>query len=241
MLWERLARPNVMIKVPATEAGIAAIEELTARGVNVNVTLLFSVERYEQVIDAYLRGLERARRAGEPIDAIASVASFFVSRVDTKADAAARRPTRPCAAAWRRQRPARLQPLPRALRRRALGGAARRRRPPAAAAVGQHRDQEPRLLRRALRRGADRSRRGQHDARGTPCAPSPTTATPAASSTPSAGAAEQILREAEARGRRPRRGHRASSSAKACRSFCASYQQLLDRIETRTRDTILTS
>ena len=87
MLWERLARPNVMIKVPATEAGIGAIEELTARGVNVNVTLLFSVERYEQVIDAYVAGLERRVSRGQPVDAIASVASFFVSRVDTKADA----------------------------------------------------------------------------------------------------------------------------------------------------------
>jgi transaldolase len=86
-LWNRLARPNVMIKVPATEAGIPAIEELTARGVNVNITLLFSVARYEQVIDAYISGLERRVAAGQPVDAIASVASFFVSRVDTKADA----------------------------------------------------------------------------------------------------------------------------------------------------------
>jgi transaldolase len=85
-LWHRLARPNVMIKVPATEAGLPAIEELTARGINVNVTLLFSVARYEQVIDAYLTGLERRARQGDPIDAIASVASFFVSRVDAKTD-----------------------------------------------------------------------------------------------------------------------------------------------------------
>ena len=85
-LWGRLARPNVMIKVPATEAGLPAIEELTARGVNVNVTLLFSVARYEQVIDAYMRGLERRHAAGEPLDTVASVASFFVSRVDTKLD-----------------------------------------------------------------------------------------------------------------------------------------------------------
>jgi transaldolase len=85
-LWERLARPNVMIKVPATEAGIPAIEELTARGVNVNITLLFSVARYEQVIDAYMTGLEQRVAAGQPLDAIASVASFFVSRVDAKID-----------------------------------------------------------------------------------------------------------------------------------------------------------
>ncbi len=86
-LWERLARPNVMIKVPATDAGVPAIEELTARGVNVNVTLLFSVARYEHVIDAYVAGLERRLAAGGRVDAIASVASFFVSRVDAAADA----------------------------------------------------------------------------------------------------------------------------------------------------------
>jgi transaldolase len=85
-LWSRLARANVMIKVPATDAGIPAIEELTARGVNVNVTLLFSVARYEQVIDAFIAGLERRISDGLPIDAIASVASFFVSRIDVKAD-----------------------------------------------------------------------------------------------------------------------------------------------------------
>jgi transaldolase len=87
-LWRRLDLSNVLIKVPATRAGVGAIEELTARGVSVNVTLLFSVERYDEVIEAYLRGLERRVAAGEPIDRIASVASFFVSRVDTKADAA---------------------------------------------------------------------------------------------------------------------------------------------------------
>lgn len=86
-LWSRLARSNVMIKVPATEAGIPAIEELTARGVNINITLLFSIARYEQVINAYLAGLERRLAGGQPVDSIASVASFFVSRVDTKADA----------------------------------------------------------------------------------------------------------------------------------------------------------
>jgi transaldolase len=86
-LWRRLARPNVMIKVPATEAGVPAIEELTALGVNVNVTLLFSLARYEQVIDAYIGGLERRLRSGQRVDSISSVASFFVSRVDAEADA----------------------------------------------------------------------------------------------------------------------------------------------------------
>ena len=85
-LWTRLGRPNAMIKVPATAAGLTAIEELTARGVNVNVTLLFSVARYEQVIDAYMRGLERRLASGKPVSAITSVASFFVSRIDAKVD-----------------------------------------------------------------------------------------------------------------------------------------------------------
>ena len=86
-LWQRLGQPNVMIKVPGTAAGLPAIEELTRRGVNVNITLLFSVERYEQVIDAYLRGLSARADAGEPVDTITSAASFFLSRIDTKADA----------------------------------------------------------------------------------------------------------------------------------------------------------
>jgi transaldolase len=86
MLWERLDRPNVMIKVPATAAGLGAIEELTARGVNVNITLLFARSRYDEVIEAYLAGLERRAAAGDSVETISSVASFFVSRVDAKAD-----------------------------------------------------------------------------------------------------------------------------------------------------------
>ncbi|MDQ3933084.1 MAG: transaldolase [Actinomycetota bacterium] len=85
-LWHRLDAANAMIKVPATAEGMEAIEELTVLGVNVNVTLLFAVERYEQTIEAYLRGLERRAHRGEPLAGIRSVASFFVSRVDAKAD-----------------------------------------------------------------------------------------------------------------------------------------------------------
>ena len=164
-LWSRLARPNVMIKVPATEAGIPAIEELTARGVNVNVTLLFSVARYEQVIDAYMPG---SSDAWPPANR--STRSPRSRRSSSRASTP--RPTRCCPrlgaarAGGDRQRPARLRPLPRPLRRRALGRAARRRRAPPATAVGQHRYQGPGLLRRPLRRGADRARRHQHDARG---------------------------------------------------------------------------
>jgi transaldolase len=86
-LWDRLDLPNVMIKVPGTAAGLPAIEELTRRGVNVNITLLFSIERYEEVIDAYLRGLSARARAGQTLEGVVSVASFFLSRIDTKVDA----------------------------------------------------------------------------------------------------------------------------------------------------------
>jgi transaldolase len=85
-LWQRLGERNVMIKVPGTAAGLPAIEELTRRGVNVNITLLFSIERYQQVTAAYLRGLAARTAAGEPVDTITSAASFFLSRIDTKAD-----------------------------------------------------------------------------------------------------------------------------------------------------------
>jgi len=85
-LWERVDRPNLMIKIPATQEGIPAIRESIAGGINVNVTLIFSLARYAQVMDAYLSGLEDRLEAGESVDRIASVASFFVSRVDTKVD-----------------------------------------------------------------------------------------------------------------------------------------------------------
>lgn len=87
-LHERVDRPNLMIKVPGTSAGVTAFEELTAAGVNVNVTLLFSVSRYREIAQAYIRGLERRHAAGHSIDRIASVASFFVSRVDSSVDKA---------------------------------------------------------------------------------------------------------------------------------------------------------
>ncbi len=85
-LWTLVSRPNLMIKIPATVPGVPAIRRAIYEGINVNVTLIFSLERYAQVIDAYLSGLEDRLAAGLPIDRIASVASFFVSRVDTKVD-----------------------------------------------------------------------------------------------------------------------------------------------------------
>ena len=85
-LFRRVSRPNVMIKIPATEEGLPAIEQMIYEGVNINVTLIFSLERYRAVTEAYIRGLEHRKREGQPVDNIASVASFFVSRVDTLVD-----------------------------------------------------------------------------------------------------------------------------------------------------------
>ncbi len=85
-LFEQLGRRNVMIKIPATREGLPSIEDAIAAGLNVNVTLIFSLARYDEVIDAYLRGLERLAHAGGDPSSVASVASFFVSRVDTETD-----------------------------------------------------------------------------------------------------------------------------------------------------------
>jgi transaldolase len=85
-LWWLVDRPNVFIKIPATAAGIPAITATLAQGISVNVTLIFSLERYGEVIDAYMAGLEQAAENGHDIATIASVASFFVSRVDTEVD-----------------------------------------------------------------------------------------------------------------------------------------------------------
>ena len=85
-LWTRVARPNLFIKIPATEEGLPAIAATIARGISVNVTLIFSLERYRGVMDAYLYGLEQAAAEGRDLSGIHSVASFFVSRVDSEVD-----------------------------------------------------------------------------------------------------------------------------------------------------------
>jgi transaldolase len=85
-LWKIVDRPNLFIKIPATKAGLPAITAVLAEGISVNVTLIFSVERHREVMDAYLAGLEKARQAGHDLSKIHSVASFFVSRVDTEID-----------------------------------------------------------------------------------------------------------------------------------------------------------
>ena len=85
-LWKTVDRPNVMVKVPGTLEGAKAVEQLIADGININITLLFALEAHDRVIGAYMSGLEARVKAGKPIDRIASVASFFVSRVDTEVD-----------------------------------------------------------------------------------------------------------------------------------------------------------
>jgi len=85
-LHEQIDKPNLFVKIPATKAGLPAIEEMIASGKNINVTLIFSLERYAEVAEAYVRGLERLAEAGGDLSRVASVASFFVSRVDTETD-----------------------------------------------------------------------------------------------------------------------------------------------------------
>lgn len=86
LLWNRINRKNLMVKIPGTIEGLPAIEQSIFEGMNINVTLIFSVERYKEIANAYITGLERRLKAGKPIDHIASVASVFVSRIDTLID-----------------------------------------------------------------------------------------------------------------------------------------------------------
>ena len=167
-LFRLVDRPNVMIKVPGTPAGVEALTELIAAGVNVNVTLLFSVAVYERVAEAYLAGLERRLEAGEPLDAIASVASFFVSPRRYRRGRAAAGGLAPARAHRRRQCAPRLRPLPRHLRGRALGATGGGGGAPPAPPLGLDRHEEPRLLRHALRRDARLPRHREHAAAGHP-------------------------------------------------------------------------
>ncbi|HEX8244746.1 MAG TPA: transaldolase [Longimicrobium sp.] len=86
-LWKLVDRPNVMVKIPGTDEGVEAIEQALFEGININITLLFSLRGHEAVMEAFLRAMERRVEAGQPLDRIASVASFFVSRVDSSVDA----------------------------------------------------------------------------------------------------------------------------------------------------------
>ena len=141
--WQLVARPNVMIKVPATPAGIQAVETLTADGINVNITLMFSLEHYEAVAHAYLRGIDRHPQPGR----VVSVASIFVSRLDVAADRlleaiGSPRGTGPARKNRDRECHARVPPLSRHFLRRAVRGPETTRCTHSTTPVGQHGHQE---------------------------------------------------------------------------------------------------
>ncbi len=163
--WQRLDRPNVMIKIPGTAEGVPAIEQAIYEGINVNVTLLFGVEQYAAIAEAYIKGLERRHAEGLPLD-VHSVASFFVSRVDTEVDKRLEALKRTDLAGHRRdrQRARRIQALQADLPERAVRGARGRRGQGAAPVVGLDRDEEPGLLGNPLCRQSRRAGHRQHDA-----------------------------------------------------------------------------
>ena len=168
-LWWLVDRPNLFIKIPATLAGLPAITQCLSEGISVNVTLIFSLQRYGQVIDAFMAGLEAA--SGRDVATIASVASFFVSRVDTEVDARLDKiGTAGGAGAARqggaRQRTAGLRALRAAVRPelRALGRPARQGRAAAAPAVGIDQRQGPIVRRHHVRDRARGTAHREHDA-----------------------------------------------------------------------------
>ena len=162
-------KENLLVKIPATKEGLPAIEETIAAGIAVNVTLIFSLERHREVAEAYVRGLKRLVDSGGDPGTIASVASFFVSRVDTEAD------KRLDAIGGHDELKGKLAIANAKLAYRTYQeifsgseweDAGEQGRDGAALPVGVDVDQEPRVPRRDLRRGADRARHGQHDAAG---------------------------------------------------------------------------
>ena len=177
-LHELVDRPNLFVKIPATEPGLPAIEEMIARGRSINVTLIFSLERYSEVAEAYVRGLERLVEAGGDPSGVASVASFFVSRVDTEADRRLEELGAPgelqgkLAVANAKLAYRRYQEIFAGERWEALaapGG------DDAALPLGLDLDQEPRLPRRPVRGGADRAAHGRTRCRRRRSLPSRTT------------------------------------------------------------------
>ena len=191
-LWEAVDRPNVMIKIPGTPEGVQAIEDATADGINVNVTLLFSVESYENIAEAYIRGMERRKEAGEsPGRALGGVVLRLARGHRGGQAPGGRRQGGPDRAGGDRQRAGRLpvvqEPLPRRPVRGAEGGGRAR----AAAAVGLHRRQGRALRRHQVRGRAGGAGDGEHDA---------------------AGHARGVRREARGRGRHRRPGSRGDAA-----------------------------
>ena len=153
---KRIDRPNLLVKVPATPEGVPAIERLIGEGISVNVTLIFSLDRYLEVIDAYISGLENLHADGGNLAPVASVASFFVSRFDSEVDRASRRNHRwRCSRSTRKdrrgQRPSRLRAVPGEVLGPQVRGADPAGGPPAKTIVGFDIDQEPVVQRFAVR------------------------------------------------------------------------------------------
>ncbi len=178
-LWKTVNRPNLMVKVPGTREGIPAIRELISRGININVTLLFAQDVYEQVAEAFIAGLETLVEKCEDPSGVASVASFFVSRIDSLVDSlldakikeveeSVRSGALPQPAGQNRdrQRQARLSVVQKYFQRSALARACGARRADPAPALGQHQHEESGLPRRDVRRRTHRSRYGRHDSAG---------------------------------------------------------------------------
>ena len=218
----RVDRPNLMIKIPGTDEGVPAIEEAIYEGININVTLLFSVEAYETVAEAYIRGLERRQEAGESLD-VHSVASFFVSRVDTEVDKRLEElgRERPARAAGGRQRARRLPALQGDLPRRALRRAARGRRAGPAAAVGVDRRQEPAVPRDDVRRRAGRRPTPSTRCRCRRCSPPPSSARSRARR-PTRTRRADLRALAERRHRHGRRDRQAAARRRSTRSWSRS-------------------
>ena len=169
-LWKIVDRPNLLIKIPATSAGLPAITAVIAEGISVNVTLIFSVERHRLVMDAYLAGLEAAKEAGHDLSKIHSVASFFVSRVDTEIDKRLEKIGSDEAMALRGQAGVANARLAYAAYEEVFVGGERFKplkadgARGAAAAVGIDRREEPGLLRHPVRHRAGRPQHREHHA-----------------------------------------------------------------------------
>ena len=169
-LWQQVDRPNLMIKIPATDEGVPAVQQMLTEGHNVNITLMFSLTDYDNVAEAYISALEARAAAGEPIDRIASVASFFVSRIDTLADellearvqAGETRAQELMGSGGDRQREGCLPAFLGILQVRAIPQAGSARRARTARAVGEHQHEESGLLRRDVRGYPHRPAHGEY-------------------------------------------------------------------------------
>ena len=172
-LWAALSRPNVFIKVPATAEGIPAIRQLISEGISVNVTLLFGLPRYRLVAEAYISGIETRLAQGKPVNHVASVASFFVSRIDVLVDSLLEKTIVQGGKKAELAKKLRGQVAVASAKAayqiyKEIFGSARftigeDRCSCPASALGQHRHQEPGLQRREIHRSAHRSGHGQHD------------------------------------------------------------------------------